>query len=112
MKKLLGILVLSLLLTSKTYAYDYCDQYLKTSKPLDDPSLLIIALLEVELKCLGKDKEAALFKKQMSEMLEKHLEKWVKIMVDADENDKKIANQMEQDYIKSVVKLFYNLKDN
>ena len=112
MKKLLGIVVLGLLLTSKTYAYDYCDEYLKSSKPLDNPSMVNIVLLQSELKCLGKDKEALIFNEQMTEMMKKHIEAWVKIMVDADENDKKIANQMEQDYINSVVNLFHKLKDN
>ena len=71
-----------------------------------------IVLLQSELKCLGKDKEALIFNEQMTEMMKKHIEAWVKIMVDADENDKKIANQMERDYINSVVNLFHKLKDN
>ena len=111
-KKLLGIIFLSFIFMSKTYGYDYCDAYLKTSKPLDNPSFVNISLLKFELKCLGKDKEALIFDKEMTAMMEKHLEAWVKIMIDPDENDKKIANQMEQDYINSVVELFYKLRNN
>ncbi len=112
MKKLFTIIGLGLLLMSKTYAYDYCNEYLKSSRPLDNPSMVNIALLQSELTCLGKDKEALMFQEQMHEMMRKHIKGWVEIMVDADENDKRIANQMEQDYINSVVNLFHKLKDN
>ena len=53
-----------------------------------------------------------MFQEQMYEMMEKHLDEWVKIMYDSDENDKIIAKQMQQEYISSVVRLFYKLKDN
>ena len=111
-KKVLRIVVLGLIFSSKSFAYDYCDEYLKSSKLLDNPSMVNIALLQSELRCLGKDKEALIFNEQMTEMMKKHIEAWVKIMIDADENDKKIANQMEQDYINSVVELFYKLRNN
>ncbi len=99
-------------MTSKTYAYNYCNAYLKSSKPLDNPTMSNIALLESELNCLGKTKEASMFQEQMYEMMEKHLDEWVKIMINPDENDKKIAKQMQQEYIGSVVRLFFKLKDN
>ena len=112
MKKLLVVVVLGFITTSKTFAYNYCDAYLKSSKPLDNPTMTNIVLLETELKCLGKIKEASMFQEQMYEMMEKHLDEWVKIMYDSDENDKIIAKQMQQEYISSVVRLFYKLKDN
>ena len=109
-KKLLGIIVLGLLWSNVGHSIEYCNEYNKTKKPLEPATFISVAFLKLELDCLGKNEEAKIFDKKQSILMEKMVKIQIQTSVDGGSNVPKKLKQLEQDYINSVVNLFYELK--
>ena len=110
MKKLLGIVVLGLLWSNIVHGIEYCEDYNKTRKPLEPATFISVVFLELELKCLGKKKEAKIFEKKRIELMKVMVQAQLDASIAGGANVQKKMDQFQQDYINSVVKIFYKLK--
>ncbi len=111
MKKLLSIVVLGLLWSNFAFAIEYCYEYNKTRKPLEPATFVSLTFLEFELECLGKIKERKIFIKERNELMEKMIKSQIDASLAKGPDVEKKLDDLEQDYINSVVKLFYKLKE-
>ena len=110
MKKLLGIVVLGMLWSNIVYGIEYCEEYNKTRKPLEPATFISVVFLELELECLGKKKEAKIFEKKRNELMKVMVQAQIDASIAGGVNVQKKMDQFQQDYINSVVKIFYKLK--
>ena len=81
MKKLLGIVVLSLLWSNVGYSYQYCYKAFDTIEPIKNASFMNIGFLKLELECLNKTKEAKIFEKKSSELFEYTVQKQFRLLI-------------------------------
>ena len=110
MKKLLGILVLSLLWCNVSYSYQYCYKAFETMQPIKNASFMNVKFLKLELECLNKTKEAKIFDKKTTEMFKKVVQKQTKLLYEKGDSANKEVEILQRNYVNSAIQLFMKLK--
>ena len=103
-------MVLGLLWSKSIYAIEYCHEYNKSRKPLEPTTFTSIVFLHLELKCLGKTKEAKIFLQENEKLHENLVKSRIDTTLTGGPDVEKKLSKIEQDYINSIVELFYKLK--